>query len=192
MADEITIIRDVGNTLKELLEEKIPELKDKISFNSPADMKNSDKTGLSLFLYQVAENIHTRNRSPEPHGPEQLAFPPVILDLHYLLTPYGGREAEFDFMEKVIRIFYDQAILRGSILKRMLLDSGNDELRLVPQYLSLENLNHLWSTFAQPLKLSVAYIVTPVRIPSVRELEARRVVHKEDRYYQIVAGERKK
>lgn len=189
MADELTIIRDVGKTLKEFLEANIPALKNNISFDSPAGMETpaDDKRLLSLFPYQVAENVHMRNRNLEAPDPERLVYPPVILDLYYLLTPYANeREGEFDILEKVVRTFYDNAALRGSNLKGMLLDSGNEELRVVPNYLSLQDLNYLWSTFAKPFKPSLAYLVTPVRIPSTRELETRRVVHKEDRYYQIV------
>lgn len=190
MADDLTIIRDVGNTLKELLEETIPTLGNNVSFNSPAEMQTpaGDQRSLSLFLYQVAENAHMRNRNLEAPDTERLVFPAVIIDLYYLVTPYAsGRVDEFDILEKVIRTFYDHAVLRGSNLKGMLLESGNEELRIVPNYLSLEDLNHLWSTFSsKPFKTSLAYLVTPVRIPSTRELEARRVVRKEDSYYQII------
>lgn len=189
MADELTIIRDIGNTLKEFLGENIPALKDNVSFNSPADMPGpgNDNGLVSLFLYQVTENIYMRNRNGEAPDPARLVYPPVLLDLYYLLTPYAKeREAEFDILEKIIRTFYDNPVLRGSILKGMLIDNGNKELRIVPNFLSLQDLNHLWSTFAsKPFKTSVAYIVTPVSIPSKRELEVHRVVRKEDRYYQI-------
>ncbi len=188
MADDLTILRNVGETLQTLLKENIAVL-DEVLFESPADMTvpTGNKGNLSLFLYQVMENIHLRNRNLEARGPERLGHSPVILDLHYLATPYAkNREGEFDLLEKVVRTFYDHATLRGSVLKGMLLDSGNEELRVEPHYLSLEELNHLWSTFTKPLKPSIAYIVTPVRIPSTRELGTQRVVHKEDRYHQIV------
>ena len=193
MADELTIIRDVGNTLKELLEANIPALRTNISFNSPAEMQNptGNRRLLSLFLYQLAENVHMRNRNMVVPDPERLVYPPVILDLYYLLTPYAQeREDEFDILERVIRVFYDNAALRGSTLKGMLLDSGNDVLRVVLHPLTLEDLNHLWNTFAKPFKTSVAYLVTLIRIPSSRELTAHRVVHKEDSYYQIIGGAR--
>jgi hypothetical protein len=102
MADELTIIRDVGNTLKELLEANIPALRTNISFNSPAEMQapTGNRRLLSLFLYQVAENVHMRNRNLEAPDPERLVYPPVILDLYYLLTPYAQeREDEFDILE---------------------------------------------------------------------------------------------
>jgi hypothetical protein len=188
MADELTIIRDVGKTLREFLEMSIPALEGNISFNSPADMPPpGNQPLLSLFLYQMTENIHMRNRNLAAPDPERLVFPPVILDLYYLLTPFAKeRDEEFDILEKVVRAFYDHAVLRGSNLKGMLLDSGNEELRIVPNPLSLEDLNHLWSTFSKPFKTSLGYLVTPVRIPSTRELETRRVIRKEDRYYQII------
>jgi hypothetical protein len=189
MADDFTIIRDVGRTLKEFLETNIPALKNNISFNSPADMQSpgGDQRSLSLFLYQAMENSHMRNRNLETPEPDRLVYPPIILDFYYLLTPYANeRDDEFDILEKIVRSFYDHAVLRGSDLKGMLLESGNDELRIVPHPLSLEDLNHLWNTFSKPFKVSLAYLVTPIRIPSTRELDAHRVVRKEVRSYQIL------
>src|SRR5258708_39830860 len=114
-----------------------------------------------------------RNRDFESLSPEKLAYPTIILDLFYLLTPFGkGREDEYDILEKVVRTFYDTSILRGSFLKGMLLESGIEELRMVPTHLSLEDLNNLWSTFGKPWKPSVAYIITPVPIPSTRDAVA--------------------
>ena len=88
MADELTIIRDVGNTLKELLEENIPTLKNNISFNSPADMKTpgGNQRLLSLFLYQMTESVQMRNRNLETPDPARLVYPSVILDLYYLFN----------------------------------------------------------------------------------------------------------
>src|SRR5688572_14074437 len=117
MADELTIIRDVGNTLKELLETNIPTLRTNVSFNSPADMQTpaGNRGRLSLFLYQVSENIHMRNRDLARPDPERLVYPPVILDFYYLLTPYAQeREDEFDLLERVVRVLYDNAVLKGS------------------------------------------------------------------------------
>jgi Pvc16 N-terminal domain len=193
MADELTIIRDVGNTLKELLETNIPTLRTNVSFNSPAEMQTpaGNRGRLSLFLYQVSENIHMRNRDSARPDPDRLVYPPVILDFYYLLTPYAQeREDEFDLLERVVRVLYDNAVLKGSALKGMLLDSGNEVLRIASNPLSLEDLNHLWNTFSKPFKISVAYLVTPVSIPSIREFGVQPVIQKETRYYQIVRAER--
>ena len=50
----------------------------------------------------------------------------------------------------------------------------------------IDELNRLWNSFPEkPLKLSVCYMVTPVKIDSTRQVEARRVIEKETGYYQI-------
>jgi len=193
MADDFTIIRDVGNTLRVLLEESIPALAGNVSFNSPADMAtvSNNQRLLYLFLYQITENASLRNRQMEAPDPERALYPPMVLDLSYLITPYATeRDEEFDLLERVARIFYDHGILRGSQLKGMLLESGNETLRLVQNFLSLEDLNNLWSTFGKPFKTSLAYLVTPVYIPSTRVVQTPRVVQREDRYYQITQGRR--
>jgi Pvc16 N-terminal domain len=111
MADELTIIRDVGTTLKELLEANIPALRTNISFNSPAEMQTptGNRRLLSLFLYQVAENVHMRNRNLEAPDPERLVHPPVILDLYYLLTPYA--QLNFCNLPKLCNVRFGQGQL---------------------------------------------------------------------------------
>jgi len=193
MADEFTIIRDIGNTLRELLETSIPAFQGSVSFNSPADMQTpaGNQRFLSVFLYQITENASLRNRHMESPDPERAIYPPMVLDLYYLITPYAaGRDDEFDLLERVARIFHDHGGLSGSNLKGMLLESGNEVLRIVQNFLSLEDLNHLWSVFAKPFKTSLAYLVTPVYIPSTRVVQTPRVVQREDRYYQIAQGGR--
>ena len=169
-----TVLRDVNETLRQLLKTNIPEFTDDngITFDSPGDVEVSNTPRLSVFLYQVAENPHLRNNEREytVGTNNQMAYPPVTLDLYYLITPYAqNRETELIILERLIQLFYDQAGLEGPVLQGNLAATGNNKLRIVPHNLALEELHRLWEGFPnKPFKLSLSYLVTPVKIPSGR------------------------
>ncbi len=169
----MTILRDVGDSIKALLQPNISGLQtDSIIFDSPAAIDAAGLTSikLSVYLYQVVHNNFLRNMEPEPVGLDKMKYPPLTLDLYYLFTPYAGdRETELIVMEQLMQTLYDNARIRGTALKGNLIASGNEDIRIVPNGLSLEELNKLWGIFpSKPFKLCMAYILTPVRIPSAK------------------------
>jgi hypothetical protein len=182
-----TVLRDVGETLKQFVKSNIPEFQDDncISFNSPADMETATAPRLSLFLYQVTENAYLRNGEREyvAGTDNQMEYPPLTLDLYYLMTPYAqNRETELIILERLLGLFHNQAVLQGTALQGNLAADGNEQLRVVPHHLTLEELNKLWERFSnKSFKLSASYRVTPVRIPSgktetVVKVEQRKIV----------------
>ncbi len=180
----MTILRDVGDSLKALLQPNISGLQtDSIIFDSPAAIDATGLTSvkLSVYLYQVVHNNFLRNMEPQPVGLDKLQYPPLALDLHYLFTPYAGdRETELIVMEQLLQTLHDHSIMRGTDLKGNLTAGGNNEIRLVPNALSLEEMNKLWGMFPnKPFKLTAAYVATPVRIPSGKpDMAIKRVLQK--------------
>lgn len=188
-----TILRDVGITLKKLLKDNlkddIPELskENSIIFDSPADIDPSEKARLSVFLYQIIENTYLKNAPRESIGVDQWQNPPLIVDLLYLFTPYAkDRETEIIIMEGLMQVLYDHSVLRGDMLENNLKQSGNDEIRIVYNNLSLEDINKLWERFPNnPFKLSVSYTLTPIRISSEKRKKIPRVIEKQIDIYRI-------
>lgn len=184
----MTILRDVGESVKELLRQKISELSDEntILFDSPADVEDTTTPKLSMFLYQIVENGHLRNVEPKSTGIDQTRYPPLALDLYYIFTPFANnRETEVIILERIMQIFYDNAIIKGEMLTLSLKESGNDEIRIIPNNLSFEELNKLWERFPNKnFKLSVSYILTPVKIPSEKpDTIIKRVIEKDIKVY---------
>lgn len=181
MADGI-VLRDINKTIKKLLQQNITELSDDaaIIFDSPGDIEDSNSTRLIAFLYHIIENSHMRNTPPIYPSYTEKQPTPLILDLYFMFVPYAKtRETEIIVMEKLMQIFYDNAVLRGDLLEDGLTSSGNDEIRIVPQTLSLDDLHKLWSTFQnKSFRLSKSYIITPVRVPSERREDVTRVTEK--------------
>jgi len=188
MAD-FTVIGDIGETLKKLLMDDpwtgiIP--KPEITFKSPKEIKDDggSTNKVSLFIYQIVENPHLKNEEPIRVGDSQVQTPPLVLDLFYLVTPYSDDKTQEKYiLGKVMQIFYDHAVLSGTVLQGSL--AGSDyELRLVAHPLSLDDLTKLWSSFQEvAYRLSVGYLVTPVKIDSYRQLGIQRVVSKEVGHY---------
>jgi len=169
MADT-AVIRDIVNTIKHLLRQNITELdqENAIIFDSPGEIADSTVTRLAAFLYYIQENKYQRNNPPSYHDLAVRQFPPLVLDLYFIFVPYAqSREIEFIVMEKLMKTFNDSAVLRGDVLQGNLSETGNDEIRIEPHALNLDDLNKLWSIFPnKAFKLSKTYIITPVRIPS--------------------------
>lgn len=185
-----TIFRDVGDTLKKILKDNVTELSEEnsILFESPADIAQPTTTAkLSIFLYQIIKNPYLSNAEPEPVGTTQMQYPPLSVDLFYLFTPYAqNKETEFIILEKIMLIFHDNPILKGQMLQGNLMASGNDEIRVVPNVLTLEELNKLWGMLPnKSYKLSVSYMLTPVRIPSEKTKDITRVIEKDINLYLI-------
>ena len=176
------VIRDIGDTLKHVLRQNITELdqENAIIFDSPGEIEDSTVTRLSAFLYDIKENTYQSNIPPSYSDVAVKQFPPLVLDLFFIFVPYAqSREIEFIVMEKLMKTFYDSAVLRGDLLQGNLSTTGNDELRIEPHNLNLDDLNKLWSVFPnKAFKLSKTYIVTPVRIPSEISMEVPRITEK--------------
>ena len=189
---DYTAIADVGKTLKKLLWDNIKddntaksiiESEDQITLSSPEEIE-SDKR-LSLFLYQVTENDYLKNQEMQSVNSTKLKYPPLSVNLFYMVMPHTqNREKDHIIVGKVMQIFYDNAILRGSILQGSL---AGDELKLILNPLSMDELNKIWNVMSKskPYKLSVCYEVTPVRIESMREREVKRVIEREVEKYMI-------
>ncbi len=180
----MVILRDVGESVKELLHQKISELSDEdsILFDSPADIEDTTTPKLSMFLYQIVENSHLRNVEHKPIGIDQMRNPPLALDLYYIFTPFANnRETEIIILERIMQILYDNAVIKDEMLTVSLKESGNDKIRIIPNNLSFEELNKLWERFPnKDFKLSVSYIFTPIKIPSEKpDTRIKRVMEKD-------------
>ncbi len=189
----MAILKDIGDSLKALLQDNITELKadNSIVFDSPAEIEPTGNTMLSVFLYQIIENGYLRNTSSEPIDTDKMRYPPLILDLHFIFTPYAKvKETELIIIEKLMQLFYDTSVLKGDLLKGGLIEAGNKEIRVVPTNFTFDEINKLWERFpSKPFKLSASYILSPVRIPSGKPPAViKRVMEKDIDLYRMDAG----
>ena len=180
----LTAIRDINNEIKNLLRSNIPDLTDENSvvFDSPGDLENSTTPKVSLFLYLITENSFLRNTDQIPVGTNKMRFPPVSVDLHYLITPYAkDKDTELLILENVIQIINDYPVLNSSTSANTPSDPA---IRITPRDLSIDDLNKLWSIFPnKTYRISFAYVVTPVIIQSSKTRDVTRVSKVETKFH---------
>jgi hypothetical protein len=194
---EFTAISSVTQTLKEMLETYITKSSEPVLKNVPIDLrtpremhKANNALGVSLWLYRVARHSDLVNLPPRRPEPRKLLHHSLPLDLYYLVTPIAKEpKDEQSLMGRVLQVFNDHPILRGSDLLGDLKDSG-EELRVVLDALSLQEIAQVWWALQESYQLSVAYLVQVVSIDSEREpIEINPVVVRRGEYDQIIAGE---
>jgi len=194
---DYTAIADVSYTLIDLLRNKMEDLidPDSIAIVSPEEIEANDSVRLSLFLFQVIENVHMKNQEMQIINPSKLKYPPLILDLFYMLTSYPSSgiqdktertKEEHSLLGRAMQILHDNPIITNPHLRGCLTDDGQ-ELHISQTPLDLDNMTKIWSTFQdRPFKPSVCYLVANVRIESTREKEAKRVISRKfDRYMKV-------
>ncbi len=144
----------------------------------PPSLENHDQ--INLFLYQAVPNAAWRNEVlPRQVKNGETGFPPLALDLYYLLTAYApnndGVEAH-RLLGRALSVLHDHAVLGAKELQAALLHSDVHEqverIRLVPHTLSVEEMSKLWSMFQKPYNISVAWQVSVVLIDSSRSVRA--------------------
>lgn len=191
------VISDVDKTLKELLWStmrndssilSIIGTESQISFDPPFKIVKDaepEQNFLSLYLYRVVENGEMKNRSLESKDTNLFRYPPLSLNLFYLITPLtNSTDNDHKLLGKTMQIFYDNAIVKGSALQGILQGTA-EELRIILNPISLEDISKLWSSFMRSYRLSLSYEVKVIYIDSERETETERVRRKRLEFMQI-------
>jgi hypothetical protein len=167
-----TTIGKVTESLKNLLVgEMVPATN--VTLISPGDTSGQNKR-INLFLYRIIENPHLSNRDwlPKPGTTNQLVYPPLALNLFYLMTPFApldpqtGLADAHGLLGEAMRVLYENAIIPQTYLENGLKE-GEVKVTLLP--LDLEQLSKIWTALNKDFRLSVAYEVSYVEIPAEEE-----------------------
>ncbi len=195
------VINAVDETLRNLLWQEMkvdPSIssilgstdESRISFEPPFKLMQDtepDNKYLSLFIYRIVENADMKNRPQEFKNGNSLAVPPLCLNLFYLITPLTDSEDNnHKLLSKTMQIFYDNSIVKGDVLQ----GEGEDkpeELRIIFNPISMEDITKLWSSFMRPYHLSVSYEVKVIYIDSKRKKETELVRRKQIQYQQLTS-----
>jgi hypothetical protein len=139
-----------------------------ITLSPPSD-EMSGSPRLSLYLYHIELDGHLRNQSKLADGSTALRFPPLAIQLRYLITPLDNEESQNHLMlGRILQHFHDQPYL--SSLNGIPLDNsygGNSsQLRINFETLSMEQLSQVWNALNTGYRLSIAYVIRIVTIDS--------------------------
>ena len=194
---DYTAIADVSYTLIDLLRNKMEDLidLDSIVAVSPGEIEANDNVRLSLFMFQVIENVHMKNQEMQIIDSTKLKYPALIMDLFYMLTSYPSSgiqdktertKEEHSILGKAMQILHDNSIISDPFLRGCLTGDGQ-ELHISQTPLNLDDMTKIWSTFQnRAFRPSVCYLVSNARIESARGKEAKRVINRKfDRYMKV-------
>ena len=133
---------------------------------------------VNLFLYQAMVNASWRNLDvPNRVRPGETGFPPLALNLYYLVTAYGrdndqSEPFSHELLGRAMSILHDHPVLGPAEIQAAL--PGNDlytqieRIRFTMQPLGVEEIYRLWTGFQTPYRTSVSYEATVVLIESTR------------------------
>lgn len=140
-----------------------------IVFDPPPDA-NSGPPGLSIFLYHIEPDNHLRNQRQLTPSPDGIRYPPLALQLNYLITPLdSAQEQNHLLLGRILQFFHDNPMLNainGSALDDSF-GGNSSEMRVIIETLSLEELSRVWHALNTAYQLSVAYKVRVVALDSM-------------------------
>ncbi len=173
---DYTVVADAGQSIVNVLWEEIqadPQVnalitaESAISLESPADLAGNNSVFVSIYLYRIVEDPYMKNRFasvPGVGGAERK--PPLMLDLYYLITPLVGAPRDQQIvLGKIMQVLYDRAILEGPDLSGTL-TTGNQQLRVMLNPVSLEETTRVWQALEVPYRLSLCYQVRVAMLDS--------------------------
>lgn len=191
-------ISGVSETLQTLLLDRM-ELPDgvagvPVTVGPPSSSKDLDpqqeQARLNLFLYRVTENGFLQNQEiPGRGAPGSYGHPPLSLNLHYLLTPYGNVERSggatpklFDdttaqrLLGSAMRVLHDIPVVTdglttvrapsGRAVLHTSLRGEFERIKITLESLSLEDVTKVWTALTLRYRLSAAYVASVVQIES--------------------------
>jgi Pvc16 N-terminal domain/IPT/TIG domain len=145
----------------------------------------SEPGQLNLFMYYVSLNPALRNLdlpSVDAAG-NPVGNPPLALDLHYLVSAYGGGFLTAEvLLGWAMKVFHDNPVVAGATIEEALTNPAGgsspaaglvadsslakqiEHLRITPQTLTTEEIYRLWPAFQAPYRPSTAYQVSVVVI----------------------------
>lgn len=184
-------IAAVTRTMRKLLDDAV---KAPLPGNLPPDVKptteiqvtilpldrardgDNTKNQINLFLYQSVLNAAWRNTDiPRRVMPGETGYPPLALNLYYLITAYGQDNNELIsqfLLGRAVSVLHDHPVLGPTEISEALgaseLQNQIERIRVTPQPLSLEEISKLWAGLQTNYRLSAAYEAAVVLIDSTR------------------------
>lgn len=190
-------IAAVTATLKDLLNEGLlnHDLSSIGSFSVSAQPPDRIATGdtepnqINVFLYQMTPNLGWRNVGlPARDGSGQrVTNPPLALDLHYLISAYGGKDMNAEvLLGYAMQLLHEHPVITREQLRTVLgapapvdgtlvpgrfgtlsaedLADQAELIKITPTYPSADELTKLWTAMQARYRPSMTYLVSVVLI----------------------------
>ncbi|HEX9059689.1 MAG TPA: DUF4255 domain-containing protein [Clostridia bacterium] len=155
-------IADTGKIIVKLLRENLtPEPIPKPEMIGLCAPYEESDLRLTVYLYSIMENGLSRDINSAE----------LCLNLYYLITAFSKSELkskaydESFVIGKVMETMSLNSILKGSSLEGTLAENS-EELKIILQPVSTDEMSKIWTFPNIPYKLSIAYMAGPVYISS--------------------------
>ncbi len=191
-------IAAVTATIRSLLEQGLnADVAGTTVTTRPPDKARNGTSGsqVNLFLYHTVLSSGRRNMDvPQRVRAGETGYPPLPLNLHYLVTVYyGDNEDDIDtatdanrllgshrLLGRAMSILHDHPLLGPADINAILppgdrLDNPYEEVesvRITPDPLSLDDVSKLWAGFQTQYRMSTTYEASVVLINSSRPTAA--------------------
>jgi hypothetical protein len=197
-------IAAVTSTLRNLLLRGIhadSELSDATVTTKPIDKarNNNNANQINLFLYLTSQDPAFRNTAVSRYVRSgELGYPPLALDLYYLVTAYGRDNDDVlghRLLGRAMSILHDHPVLGADEIRNAL--AGNDlyeqveRIRISPQPITVDEASKLWMVFQTQYRISVAYRADIVLIDGNRPVRSPLpvlTIGEEDKGPVVIAG----
>jgi len=127
---------------------------ERISFDNPTECLRQGSKSLSVWLYKVDEDRHTRNAPPRRVRDGEASLPaPLTLTLSFLVTPLLGGELDLLLLGRLLRLFHDDPVLTIQQAEPHVQERLGFRLRPT----TVEELTRIWEALREPYRLSVCY-----------------------------------
>lgn len=158
-----------------------------IVFLNPTDTAKDSGNRVSLWIYLITENEFVKNAPPLRIADNQEQFPPLGLDLYYLLTPFGpSAEADLLILGRAMQALYDNG--RTTLINPAARVAEDLSINLFRR--TLDELSRVWEALQEPYRLSVCYQVRITRVDSTLTTSVSPVLQMNDDFQQgaLLAG----
>lgn len=166
-----TAISDVSKTLLGLFRrELVPDIIEKPASIGLCSPDNKGDYTVGLYLYKIEQSEEMRISGRQNETLTRQKFPPIILDLHYMITPYFKGDVKFLAEEeqillgKVIQVINDNANI----------ESGGEPVVLELISPTLDDRQKIWNS-QNPYITSVFMAAKAVILDSARSVKISRV-----------------
>lgn len=162
------------------------------------DSTSGDKQSqLNLFMYRATPNMGWSNVGlPSINsGGDRINNPPLALDLHYLLTAYCTEELHSEILLGYgMQLLHENPVLARKAIRKSInpspavsgaglppelqtlstseLAEQVEQIKIVPEILSTEEISKLWAAFQSKYRPSAAYLATVVLIESKKSTKS--------------------
>jgi hypothetical protein len=188
-------IRATSEALRALLDERRPRGLSDLSSVSVRVVRTADfengavkelSVGISILLHRVAASPLRRNAAPRLLPDGTRLRPPLLMDLHYLVSAWGSSaEQQHLVLGWAALTLHDNAVIPPAELNRHMLDiiaasapdadlsqallfQPDEAVEVAPEQLGMVELSQLWDGLRPTL--SMGYVARLVRLDPAREL----------------------